>query len=475
VSKGQGSGWVTGLFQTCRARAGSVIQIISVNVMKVLLINSPIRLDAQPSCIPYGLATVASTLQHAGIDVEIYDINTLRPSRDQISDTLKDKTWDIAGVSGLITTYAFQNWIISQLKAINPAAPVISGGGLATSNGELLFNQTDVDITVGGEGEQTMLELCRALELGGDLSKIPGIRFRQNGRIVLNETRKNIENLDDIPFPAWDLLPMETYLENSIWGDVANNSSGFRKDVAVTRSMNIVSSRGCPSLCRYCYHLFGRSDYRFRSAQHVIEEIEILVDRYCIDFIGFVDDNMMASEKWLLKFCGLMERKKFPLTWGCHGRVNSANPEVLQRMAETGCVWIGYGIESGSQRMLDAMNKKATVEQAKQAITNTRNAGIYANTTFIFGYPGETLESIQETIDFKREMGIESGSFFATPYPQTPLYEKAQSRIKDEEAFIRSLGNATEFSINLTQFDDEILFMLKEAMDANRDVVTQIQ
>ena len=165
-----------------------------------------------------------------------------------------------------------------------------------------------------------------------------------------------------------------------------------------------------------------------------------------------------------------MAQKKFPITWGCHGRVTSAEPEVLDRMAEAGCVWIGYGIESGSQSILNAMNKKSTVKMAKEAVLNTRKAGIYPNTTFIFGYPGETLETIQGTIEFKRELHIECGSFFATPYPGTPLYKEIKDRINDEEAFITRLGNATEFSINLTEFDNSTLFELKKAMDENGDI-----
>jgi len=441
--------------------------------MKILLINSPIRLNAKPNNIPYGLATVAGTLIQQGFDVKIVDVNALRPTKDQIIESLKNMHWDIVGLSGLITTIEFQKWLVTELKRMHPEAPVVSGGGLATSCPELLFEETQVDIAVIGEGERTMLDLCRAIEARADLNEISGLHFRQNNRFIQNEPCRNIQNLDEIPFPAWDLLPMDIYLKNPIWGDVASNSSGFRKDIKVARSMNIISSRGCPFSCNYCYHLFGRSKYRFRSAQNVIDEIEILVDRYSVDFIGFVDDNMMASEKRLLEFCDLMEQKRFTLTWGCHGRVTSAKPDVLNRMAEVGCVWIGYGIESGSQKILDAMNKRATVEQAKQAIIHTRNAGIYPNTTFIFGYPGETIESIQETIDFKKEMGIECGSFFATPYPGAPLYEQVRPLIKDERAFIRSLGNATDFSINLTDFDDETFFTLKEVMDENRDVVTQ--
>jgi len=406
----------------------------------------------------------------AGYEPEILDLNALRPCGEDILQIIGSKEYHVVGISGLITTYGFQKWLIPELKRINPDVPIISGGGLATCSSDLLFERTPLDIAVIGEGEVTMLQACRALENGSDLHRVAGIRFRDGASITTTARRKNIPDLDTIPFPAWDLLPMEIYLRNPIWGDVAGNSSGFRKGVRVFRSMNIISSRGCPFSCNYCYHLFGRSSYRFRSAQNVVEEVEALVDLYGTDFIGFVDDNMMASEKRLLEFCDLLERKNFPITWGCHGRVTSAKPHILRRMAEVGCVWIGYGIESGSQEILNAMNKKATVAQAKEAIRNTRKAGIYPNTTFIFGYPGESVRTIQETIDFKKEMAIECGSFFATPYPGTPLCQKAKERIGDEEEFIRSLGNATEFTINLTGFADEELFRLKRAMDDNSDV-----
>jgi radical SAM superfamily enzyme YgiQ (UPF0313 family) len=439
--------------------------------MKVLLINSPIRLDAKPNCIPYGLATMANTLRDKGFDVEIYDVNALRPSREELLETLRRKSWSVVGVSGLITTYNFQKWLLPHLKALNRDAPVISGGGLATSSSDVLFRHTSLDISVTGEAEETMLELCRVLERNGDLTDVAGIRFRENGRVETTGKRDLIPDLDAVPFPAWDLLPMEIYLANPIWGDVAGNSSGFKRDVKVTRSMNIISSRGCPFSCNYCYHLFGRSRYRFRSARNVADEVETLVARYGVDFIGFVDDNMMASEERLLQFCDLMEKKRLAITWGCHGRVTSARPEILERMAETGCVWIGYGIESGSQKILDAMNKKAKLEQAKKAIRDTRKAGIYPNTTFIFGYPGETLETIRETVNFKREMELECGSFFATPYPGTPLYQQIRRRIADEEVFIESLGDATKFSVNLTDFSDAELFRMKEAMDRNEDVI----
>jgi anaerobic magnesium-protoporphyrin IX monomethyl ester cyclase len=439
--------------------------------MKILLINPPVRVTAKPNCIPYGLATIASVLRKHGFHVDVYDINGFRHGRHEVVKQLEKRSWDVVGVSGLITTYAYQKWLIRVLKSMAPQKIVVSGGGLATSNRSLLLQNTAVDYTVAGEGEEAMLELCQALEQGGNVPEIAGVVGRDNGSQNSAKSSRRIENLDDVPFPAWDLIPMDVYLENPIWGDVADNSSGFRDDVTVKRSMNIISSRGCPYSCNYCYHLFGRSNYRFRSVQNVVDEIEALLNGYGVDFIGFVDDNMMASERRLVEFCDILESRRFPITWGCHGRVTSAKPEILDRMAEVGCVWIGYGIESGSQKILDAMNKKATVEQAKKAITNTRAARVYPNTTFIFGYPGETLETIQETVNFKREMGLECGSFFATPYPGTPLYQQIRHRIDDEEAFIESLGDATKFSINLTEFPEQEMFRLKEAMDSNEDVI----
>lgn len=437
--------------------------------MKVLLINSPIRLSAKPNCLPTGLAVIASVLIEQGHDVEVYDINALRHSEPEIEQILQGKTWDMAGVSGLITTCKFQKWIIDTLKKLRPEAPVVSGGGFATSVPDFLFEYTDADIAVIGEGEQTMAELCLAVEKGVGLKGIPGIWYREQGPVRKNPGRKNMDDLDRYPFPAWRLFPVEIYLENPIWGDVANNSSGFRKDITIRRSMNIISSRGCPFSCNYCYHLFGRSSYRFRSAENIIAEMEILVEQYGVDFIGFVDDNMMASEKRLKEFCRLLMEKPWKVFWGCHGRVSSADPGILNLMAESGCVWIGYGIESGSQTILDAMNKKTTVETAKKAIIETRKAGIYPNTTFIYGYPGETVKTIRETIAFKKDLGMDCGSFFATPYPGTELYDSIRSRITDEKSFIESLGDATSYTVNLTGFDDRTLVLLKQAYDMKID------
>ncbi|RKY24761.1 MAG: hypothetical protein DRP79_07330 [Planctomycetota bacterium] len=436
--------------------------------MRALFVNSPIRLNAPPNCIPYGLATIAAVLRDAGHYVEILDLNALRPDEEATLRLVRRGRWDLIGLSGLITTYAHQKRLAPLLREFHPQAFLITGGGLVTSIPELVMEKIPVDAGVLGEGEITALELVEALEQGRSLGDVDGLVWREGTELRFSRPRKNIRDLDSLPVPAWDLLPMDIYLRNPIWGGRAVNSSDFPSDIRVNRSMNIISSRGCPYSCKFCYHLFGQSKYRFRSPGNIIGEIRLLAERYGVDFVGFVDDNFMASSRRVVEFCELLEREPYKVWWGCHGRADSARPALLERMHEAGCVWIGYGIESGSQRILEAMNKNLTVAQAEEAIQATRRAGIFANTTFIYGWPGENAESVRETADFKRRLGIEAGSFFATPYPGTMLFEEVRDRLGELEDFVLKLDNATEFVVNLTELSDDEYFALKDVYDGKK-------
>jgi len=430
--------------------------------MDVLLVNCPIRVHAEPNVIPYGLATIASTLEGAGHHVEILDLNAQRMSEEEIASELSGRSWDLAGVSGLITTYSFQRWLIPLLRDLRPHAPVVSGGGLATCVPELVLSRTPVDMVALGEGEQTSLELAETLERGGDPAEVAGLMVRRrSGEVVRTEPRALVADLDSLPLPAWHLLPMETYLANPIWGAGTGNLSGFLGERLPKRSMNIIASRGCPFSCNYCYHLFGRSRYRIRSAENIADEVHALVERYHVDFVGFVDDNFMADAKVVTGFCDSLWRRGIRVRWGCHGRVTSAEPDLLRRMADAGCVWIGYGIESASPEILRRMNKRADPDRAAQAIIETRRAGIYANTTFMMGYPGETRETVEETVEFCKRLGIVQRFFLTTPYPGTPLYEQVRHLIPDEEKYIECLGDAYDFALNLTDLPDQQLLELK--------------
>ena len=202
----------------------------------------------------------------------------------------------------------------------------------------------------------------------------------------------------------------------------------------------------------------------------MIAEIEILVDRYGVDFVGFVDDNTTASKPWIHRLCDLLIEMKFPITWGCHSRASSITPKLADKLRAAGCVWCGMGLESAAQEILNAMNKKTTPQDASAAIYALRGAGIYVNTTIMFAYPGETPETVQETINFKQAHNIHCGSFWATAYPGTVLFDQNKEKILAKygtiEKYVSALGNATEFTMNFSNMPDEKAFEMKEKLDS---------
>ncbi|MFQ6112095.1 MAG: B12-binding domain-containing radical SAM protein, partial [Nitrospinota bacterium] len=383
--------------------------------MEVLLIYLPHRLHDAPRHFPLGLGILAEVLRLRGHEVKVLDINGERPGRGEVWRRLRGCSFDVAGIGGLTSAYSYAKWLLPLLKRRNPSAKVVAGGSLASPLPELfLKNNPSADAVVMGEGEETLPELLAAWERGDDLSQVKGIAFRRNGDVVHTPPRPPIADLDSIPYPAWELFPMEVYLRHPV--------------VGIGRDMNVITSRGCPHGCTYCYRLFGRG-YRFRSAGKMVEEIAILKERFAIDFVSFQDDCFVANRKRVLDFCEMLEASGLGVKWSCCGRVNICDEKMLCRMKEAGCVSVSYGIESGSQRILDIIKKGVTVEQARRALRATRRLGLRAPVSFMLGVPGETPETIQETIDFCREEKIPLQSIMlATPYPGTPLYAWALER-----------------------------------------------
>jgi anaerobic magnesium-protoporphyrin IX monomethyl ester cyclase len=417
--------------------------------MRFLLINVPIRQDHPPNNFPTGLGIIAAVLERDGHDVIVLDANAHRFPKEKVVALAADTPVDAIGISGLISTFKYQQWLIDALKARRPETPLIAGGGCATSAPELMMAHTKADYLVIGEGEHTIAELLAALDNRGDLDQVKGIAFRKDGETVFTPPRPLEKNLDNFPLPAYHLFPVDIYLKYPIWH--------FKEP-----SMNLLSSRGCPMSCRFCYNLFGRRSYRRRGIDSIIEEVRLLKRNYGIHTFGFVDDNVTINRNHLGAMCNALGREN--VTWGCHGRVDTADDERLAIMAASGCKWLGFGIESGSQRILDAMNKRIKVDEAKDAILRTRKHGIFANATFIFGYPGEDVDSIGDTIRFKMDLDILVDSFYATPYPGTELYTEAREKglIPDEHAYVRALNNAYDFTINLTDMPDEQLKAMKK-------------
>ena len=414
---------------------------------KILLINSPIRLNAKPSVFPIGLGIIASILEREGYDVNILDVNAHRYTRQQIShELLAYRDVDIVGVSGLVTTYSFQKWIAGGIKKIIPKALIIFGGGCVTSIPEIVFENCKVDFAVLHEGESTVVELIDAIAGKRSLRDVEGIAFRDNGQFIRTPKRDLIDSLDKIPFPNYKKFPLETYIAN-----LTEESKEFNKGF---RSMPVLCSRGCPFNCNFCYHFFGGPSYRTRSALNIINEIDLLKSEYNINFFSLIDENLMVRKDYLISLCSELKKRK--IIWECWGRADLAD-DRLKLMADAGCVRVSYGAESGSQKILDNMNKRLTPDLIRKAVKNTRRYGIEVETTWIYGYPGENLETLKENYLLKKELKLRPGGFFINPYPGTKLYDGCikEGLIVDEEEFIQKLDDAASFVINFTEFSDE--------------------
>ena len=437
----------------------------------ILLINSVIREFALPNNVPLGVLYIASCLREAGHEVDVCDLNGLRAINSDREYWLNKyrRKYDIIGISGLIVTYHEQRRYAHYIRLNNVefGDPIIvSGGGLATSVPEFTAKHfPEVNIFAIGEGEITMLELANG---GIPLDKIAGIAYREGKELVFTQPRELIHNLDTLPMPAWDLIPVEdVYMHNAIWGTGAGNSSKIAYEMK--RSMNMINSRGCPYNCSFCASKLMGRQYRMRSVNSVISEIIKLKELYNIDFAGFVDDNTTANRDWIYNFCNTMISADLNVKWGCSARVNQVDSYILALMKQAGCEFIGFGVESGNPSILKAMNKKIIPEQASKAIRMVRESGIWANATFIAGYPTETIETLRDTAKFMKDNNCLNSIFYATPYPGTILYEESKDRILakygTEDNYIMSLGDATEFRVNLSNMSDaELIDLRKKAM-----------
>lgn len=441
--------------------------------MKILLINPPIREWSKPNIFPLGIGYLAAILLQKKHNVEILDINGHRWDKVEVENKISKANFDIVGIGGIVTTYKYVKWLVLVLKQYHPDKKIIIGGSVGSSIPRIMLENNPVDIVCIGEGEKTIDELIVTIENKSDLSQVKGIWYKDDsGKIIKTEKRPPLKNLDGIPFPAWDLFPMETYLKNPVGAPNQNKWIDGSADEDVPLSINLYATRGCPYQCIYCYHDFMGYGYRNRSAENVVKEIETLYRKYGVTYFHFVDDEFVMRKDFVYEFCallkGLLKELNQKLTWGCTGRANLMTEDLISTMVDAGCVLIGYGIESGSQKMLDLVKKKVTVEQAKNAIRLTKKYLGWADCSFMIGYPGETKETIRETIDFCKELDLTPEViFFLTPYPGTALYSMAlqQGKIKNEEEYILGLGEQGEkVRVNFTNFSDEELVSTQEYM-----------
>jgi len=419
--------------------------------LRALLVQLPHK-DRVPSVFPIGIANIATALNEVGVETEMLDIFALDYSREDVVEYLRKSQWDMIGINAYSTQYPWAKWMADEAKRLHPHALIVMGGPLATFNSKLVLERTNTDICAISEGEETIKDVVRN---SGNFAKVDGICFKSAGKIIETSQRQYIQDLDSLPFTNYEFFPMDVYFRNM-------GAAG----VPGVKTINILTSRGCPYKCNFCSRTFRGS--RLRKIDKIIEEIGLLRDKYEIGGIAFADELVLVSKERAYELCEKI--KPLKVYWNCQGRANIVDLELLKAMKAAGCTSVGYGVESGSQKILDSMNKKVTVKQNELAITNTLKAGMTPIVQMIYGYPGEDLETIRETVEFFDRVHFyppvgygEAHISLLTPLPGSPIYEDlvAAGRIKSEEEYLLGLEQGyyigCPLRINLTQFNDEEL------------------
>ncbi len=415
--------------------------------------------DSYIHWFPIGLAYIAAVMKNAGHSVVIYSQDVYHYSEEDLRKYLDENIFDAVGVSAIGGYYQYRK-LIKISKAINESKNrpfyIIGGHGPAPEP-EFFFKKTGADAIVIGEGETSALNLLNAIESKSDLSKINGIAYMHKGECIINPRQELIKDIDTIPFPAWDLFHMDYY--SLLRMPHIKNSE---------RCFPVLSSRGCPFKCNFCYRM--DKGIRIRSNEGLIEEIKILKKNYNISYIAFADELLMVNQQRTISLCESFIEAGLNIKWDCNGRLNFAAPEVLKIMKKAGCVFINYGIECFDDEILEVMNKNLTCSQIIKGIEATLAEEISPGYNIIFGNIGETSETLKKGVDFL--LKYDDHSQFrtirpVTPYPGSPLYYYAIEKglIKDAEDFYENKHtNSDLMSVNFTKLtDDQYYRALHEA------------
>lgn len=361
---------------------------------------------------PIYLSYAVSVLEKSGFEVGFIDGVAEELSISDFVEAVKKTSSDIIIIECSTPSIRYDLLTAEKVKEeISDIVVVLVGSHPSFFHKEILMENEFVDVICRGEFDLTVRDIAVALSNGGELREIKGISFRDGRGVHVNEERPLIENLDELPFPARRTVKIEPYLAGICTGNMPTT---------------MVSSRGCPYKCVYCLWprtLYGRV-FRARSPENVVAEIEELVKEYHVDEIYFDDDCLTLNKKRLLKICALIKKRDIEVKWICQSRVDTVDEEMLKEMKEAGCHYIEFGVESGSQEILNAMKKGMRLESVRKAFALCKKIGIKTQAYFLFGVPGENYGTFRKTVEFAKELDPDSAQFaLAIPHPGTELYQ----------------------------------------------------
>jgi len=368
--------------------------------------------------VPLGILYISSYLKHHGLDVELYD-STFKSFEDQ-KKKLEQSRPDIVGIYCNLMTKLN---VLPLMKFIK-SSPVLGHSKIILGGPEPPFYSEEfiaagADVIVEGEGELTMKELCRELGKNNfDISTVNGVILRnEDGMIIKTEPRELVKDVDEFCLPDRDSIDLGSYL------DAWKGTHGYS-------SVSINTMRGCPYTCRWCSHSVYGMTYRRRSPQKTVDEIKYIIEKYDPDMLWFVDDVFTISHKWLNELHTLLKEQNIKIRFECISRSDRLNEDVIKTLKSMGCFRLWIGAESGSQRVLDFMDRRVNAVQVRDIIQLTRKHGIEAGTFIMLGYPGEKRADIHETVEHLKQSNPDIFlTTVAYPIKGTPFFREVEERL----------------------------------------------
>jgi anaerobic magnesium-protoporphyrin IX monomethyl ester cyclase len=408
------------------------------------LYEDPKELQIMKPYAPLGILYLSSHLRAKHFDVEIYD--STFGSREELFRILADGPPSVVGIGGNLMT---RRTVLEIAVAANAAGWKVIAGGPEPASYAREYLDAGVDVVVEGEAELTLEELLPALR-AGSIERVPGIIFRRpDGSIARTPARPLIPNLDAQPWPDRERVDIDRYL--AVW-----------REHHGTGSVSVITARGCPYHCAWCSHsTFGKT-HRRRSARAVVDEVGWILDRYAPEMLWMADDVFTIHHGWMLEYAAEMKRRGLRIPFECITRADRLNARMADTLAELGCFRVWIGSESGSQRILDAMQRGVTVQQVREAVALCRTSGIETGMFLMFGYEGEELSDIEATVEYVKaclpDVFLTTVSY---PIKGTPYYDQVAPRLVGIQDWARSsdreLKIAGRHSKRYFQFADQLL------------------
>ncbi len=423
--------------------------------MKVTLIHPPVYINKhgltalRPS-LPLGLAYIAAVLRDDGHQVAVVDALGLAPeqmtpdgdiwrlglSPDEVVAQIPADTKAIGITNMWSYSWPICRELIHAIKAAFPGVPIVGGGEHFTAVPDLSMEQAPLDYLVLGEGEETAIALFRALELGLDVTVIPGVVWRDPaGKVVKNPRRDRIRNIDEIPWPAWDLFDVEAYSSNRLVSGIYYG-----------KTVPILATRGCPYQCTYCSSPnMWTTRWFAREAKDVADEIQHYHEKYGATNFPFQDLTAILKRDWVVEFCRTIEERGLKITWQLPAGTRSEviDEEVASLLVRSGCRSLNFAPESGSERTRKHMKKMLTDEKLFRAVRASVKAGLNVGCFFVLAYPTDEKEDMRATAKLARRLGRAGGADglagAAFPLPRTEITPplEPQGKVKNDDAFLK--------------------------------------